>query len=41
MIKSLHKDMQIILLALFHAIWAARYLPSTWKEAFVVLVLKR
>lgn len=40
MLKHLHDDTEISLLALYNTIWAAGYLPSTWREAIVVPILK-
>lgn len=41
MIKNLHADTQMTLLALLNNIWATGYLPAAWKEAIIVPILKQ
>lgn len=40
MIRYLNAESQMALLSLFNRIWAAGYIPSTWKEAIVIPTLK-
>lgn len=39
-IRYLNAESQMALLSLFNRIWAAGYIPSTWKEAIVIPILK-
>lgn len=40
MIQHVHPEALITLLSLFNAIWEAGYVPSSWREAIVIPILK-
>lgn len=41
MIKHLHPDTQMTLLAIYDNIWADGHIPDSWKEAIVLPILKQ